>query len=173
MCTRHVVIRQSLQVRSLLDTSSHIRMQRNKSCDMDLASCDRLEADDLDLVTTLSEPETSRLNYEPPEAEQVHISDLPENVVRIIAQFCLSSGGRQSSILSLLAMCGVCKHWRKSASYLSPGSSLLFDGTKATGTASSTLEQKYRTLPQAERTRILHAAASLFRGAPHSSTTLY
>ena len=135
---------------------------------MDLASCDRLEADDLDLVTTLSEPETSRLNYEPPEADQVHISDLPENVVRIIAQFCLSSGGRQSSILSLLAMCGVCKHWRKSASYLSPGSSLLFDGTKATGTASSTLEQKYRTLPQAERTRILHAAASLFRGAPHT-----
>lgn len=139
------------------------------------AVSDRLQADDLDedchaLATTLSEPETCRLSYQAPEPDQVHISDLPENVVRIIAQFCLQSGGRQSSILSLLAMCGVCKHWRKSASYLSPGSSLLFDGTKATGTASSTLEQKYRTLPQAERTRILHAAASLFRGA-HNAVT--
>lgn len=141
-------------------------MQRNKSCDMDIAVCDRLHGDDdLDaLATTLSEPETSRMNYQAP-VDELHISDLPENVVRTIAQFCLQSGGRQSSILSLLAMCGVCKHWRKSASYLSPGSSLLFDGTKATGTASSTLEQKYRTLPQAERTRILHAAATLFRGA--------
>jgi hypothetical protein len=125
----------------------------------------RLQADDLSaLATTLSEPECSGVPDLPPAVDQVHISDLPDNVVRIIAQFCLQSGGRQSSILSLLAMCGVCKHWRKSASFLSPGSSLLFDGTKATGTASSTLEQKYRTLPQAERTRILHAAASLFRG---------
>jgi hypothetical protein len=151
-----------------LSLHDQVSMQRNKSCDME-SVFGRLQADDLAaLATTLSEPECARLPDQPPVVDQVHISDLPENVVRIIAQFCLQSGGRQSSILSLLAMCGVCKHWRKSASFLSPGSSLLFDGTKATGTASSTLEQKYRTLPQAERTRILHAAASLFRGTPHN-----
>jgi hypothetical protein len=145
-------------------------MQRNKSCDMDRTVCERLNADlDVALDTCLSEPDQTAHDptdeRTPGTTAQVHISDLPENVVRIIAAHTLQSGGRQSSILSLLAMCGVCKHWRKAASYLPPGSSLLFDGTKATGSASSTLEQKYRTLPQVERARILHAAASLFRGA--------
>lgn len=143
-------------------------MQRNKSCDMDrVPPCERLETD-LDVsLACMSEPDTAVDHGQDSTLgmpEPVQIADLPENVVRTIALHTLQSGGRQNSILSLLSMCGVCKRWRNAASCLTPGSSLLYDGTKATGTASSTMEQKYKTLPKQERTRILHAAAALFRG---------
>lgn len=143
-------------------------MQRNKSCDMDrMPACERLETD-LDVsLACMSEPDTAVDHGQDSTLcipEPVQIADLPENVVRTIALHTLQSGGRQNSILSLLSMCGVCKRWRNAASCLTPGSSLLYDGMKATGTASSTMEQKYKTLPKQERTRILHAAAGLFRG---------
>lgn len=132
-----------------------------------MPACERLETD-LDVsLACMSEPDTAVDHGQDSTLgiiEPVQIADLPENVVRTIALHTLQSGGRQNSILSLLSMCGVCKRWRNAASCLTPGSSLLFDGTKATGTASSTMEQKYKTLPKQERTRILHAAATLFRG---------
>lgn len=132
-----------------------------------MPACERLETD-LDMsLACMSEPDTAVDHGQDStlgSIEPVQIADLPENVVRTIALHTLQSGGRQNSILSLLSMCGVCKRWRSAASCLTPGSSLLYDGTKATGTASSTMEQKYKTLPKPERTRILHAAATLFRG---------
>ena len=96
------------------------------------------------------------------------VAHLPENVVRLVALHSLQSGGRQNSILALLAMCGVCKHWRKAAS--SVHGSLLFDGTAQRNAATTTYEQKFRTLPQSERQRVLLAAAKLLRGTRSSST---
>lgn len=93
------------------------------------------------------------------------VAHLPENVVRVIAKMALQAGGRQNSVLALLALCGVCRHWRRAASSVESDACLIFDGAKASNsTANSTYEQKFRMLPQSERTRVLLAAAKLLRG---------
>ena len=156
--------------------SPRLPMLRNKSvgsCDVDRALAGSTLSTgwhDVALSTHLSEPD-AQLDLEDisPCTAPVHpqVAHLPENVVRHIAHHALQSGGRQNSILALLAMCGVCTHWRQAASCVDKGTGLIFDGTKAqtSNSATTTYEQKFRTLPQGERARILHAAAQLLRGA--------
>jgi hypothetical protein len=143
-------------------------MIRNKSCDVDRASDGEQLALDVSLLTYMSDPETGPAHQEESTSNssaRPAVAHLPENVVRQIALHALQSGGRQISLLSLLALCGVCQHWRSAASYLEPGSHLQYDGTRGNPAAGvTTLEQRFRSLPQTERTAVLRAAARLFRG---------
>ena len=145
-------------------------LMRNKSCDIDRAGvCEPL--DGLSISCCISEPETNREGLDDSASltprQTTSAAHLPHDVVRHIAQYALQTGGRQHSILALLAMCGVCKHWRQAASHLEKGSNLVFDGTKATTACdkTSTHGQKFRSLSQPERSRVLRAAARLLRGA--------
>ena len=118
----------------------------------------------------MSEPDAQLDDTDAPTSSEqesrVRVAHLPENVVRVIAKMALQAGGRQNSVLALLALCGVCRHWRRAASLVDCDACLIFDGAKASnGTANSTYEQKFRMLPQSERARVLLAAAKLLRGA--------
>jgi hypothetical protein len=149
-----------------------IRNASAGSCDVDRAlACEPL-ALDVGLATCMSEPDRQRDaldDISPRSASlQDQVAHLPDNVVRNIARFALQSGGRQNSVLVLLAMCGVCRHWRQAASHVEKGTGLLFDGTPAQNSSTAnvtTYEQKFRTLPQRKRTQILISAAKHLRGA--------
>lgn len=153
-------------------------LKRNKSagsCDMDRGVVCEALALDVGLATCMSEPETAvdgRDDFsERCSPSHGQVAHLPENVVRHIAHHALQAGGRQNSILVLLAMCGVCKHWRQAASHVRSGTNLLFDGTAAQSSSTAnatTYEQKFRTLAQPKRMQILLAAAKLLRGVQHT-----
>jgi hypothetical protein len=144
-------------------------MQRNKSCDVGCPSDGDHLGIDAGFLTYMSDPEAGPGHDEPSTSgstERNPVAHLPENAVRLIALHTLQAGGRQLSFLSLLSMCGVCKHWRSVASYLEPGSHLHFDGTRGNAAnVLSTFEQRFRALPQFERALVLRRAARLFRGA--------
>jgi hypothetical protein len=146
-------------------------MARNKS--IDLGGPPAWEPGPLDVAASccISEPDTNCDNVEetcpskrrfPPPA-----ASLPFDVLRKIAHCVLQSASRQQSVISVLAMCGVCRHWRQAASGLEKGTNVLFDGTESqmSSCSASTYEQKFRSLPQAERASVLFAAACLFKGA--------
>jgi hypothetical protein len=150
----------------------HIQsMSRNKS--IDLGGPPTWEPGPLDVVAAsccISEPDTNCDNLEKASpcsrSMSTSAADLPFDVLPKIARCVLQSASRQQSVIALLAMCGVCRQWRRAVCCLEKGTHLLFDGTESqmpSGSA-STYEQKFRSLPQAERARILFAAAQLLKG---------
>eukprot|EP00798_Chlamydomonas_sp_ICE-L_P027194 gene27194-2441_t len=108
----------------------------------------------LETIMPKNSPEEGDLKSE------IEAPHLPEGVLRSIAQ-CLS--GESSSILSLLAMCGVCRHWRNVVQELSPNTTLSFDGFDNTF-YSQTAVQKFKKQSPAAKEDVFWHAAKLFSG---------
>ena len=103
-----------------------------------------------DLISGFEELELAPL-------ESLH---LPEGVVRHIASFLMNE---TSSLLTLLAMCGVSRHWRSAGSELATDAKLSFDGYDQVFIAQP-MVQRFRKLSPAAKEEVFASAAKLFRG---------
>lgn len=122
----------------------------------------------------LSEPEVSLDEAEcsrPSPVKPLVLPHLPESVIKCIAVQVLSSSNRSCGLLSLMAMCGVCRHWRAAASYLEAPTQLVFDGSKSVSKDNSRIEVKFRLLPMPQRRQVLLACARLFSGYRQATFT--
>lgn len=62
------------------------------------------------------------------------MADLPDSLIRVICGLVVAAETPANRVLSLTALCGVCRRWRHElAGQVSPGAALAFDGADTGG----------------------------------------
>lgn len=93
---------------------------------------------------------------------------LPDAVVKEISSQLLQQPDKQAGLVSLMAMCGVCQHWRDVARHLDEGI-LYFDslqscGRNKLGRPLTATEMKFRGANAHAKEVFFHSAAKLMTG---------
>lgn len=92
---------------------------------------------------------------------------LPGPVIRQIAARLVQGESPGNAVLYLLAMSGVCKHWRTFASEVSEDTRLAFDGLdNPMMIPGQSILTKFRKLSSAAKAQVYAGAAKLLRGEP-------
>lgn len=90
---------------------------------------------------------------------------LPEACVREIAHILVRNETPGNALVNLMAMCGVCQHWRTVAREATSGACVGFDGLDNTfSQVSQPSVQRFRRLPAKKKEEFFISAAKLLTG---------
>lgn len=94
---------------------------------------------------------------------------LPDAVVKAIAGYLVQNESSGNRLLYLVAMCGVCKHWRSMAREVPEDTVIAFDGLDTALSTQATL-YRFRKLPMKQKQQVFQGAAKLLTGV-HRQTS--
>ena len=108
------------------------------------------------------------IDFQELEVEEPEARHLPDGVVRKISSYLVtgvpSTSKDGDALLSLLAMCGVSRHWRSAAQELEADVGLSYSGYESVF-SSIPMVQRFKKLSPAAKEEVFASAAKLFSGA--------